>query len=55
MFDDLTLKILVDSLKISGHLAYPDVLKIGKERPGVILLDLGCCCELHNTIISDTD
>jgi len=30
-------------LKISRLPAYPHVLKLGKERNGAILLDLGCC------------
>ncbi|KAJ7589980.1 hypothetical protein C8J56DRAFT_1004084 [Mycena floridula] len=30
-------------LKISKLSGYKHVLKIGKERPGVILLDIGCC------------
>ncbi|KZT41365.1 hypothetical protein SISSUDRAFT_981979 [Sistotremastrum suecicum HHB10207 ss-3] len=31
------------TLKISRHPIYQDVLKLGKERPGAILLDIGCC------------
>lgn len=31
-------------LKISRYPFYKDVLKLGKERPGAILLDIGCCC-----------
>ncbi|TFY75585.1 hypothetical protein EWM64_g8429 [Hericium alpestre] len=30
-------------LKISRLPAYPQLLKLGKERPGAILLDIGCC------------
>ncbi|TFY77546.1 hypothetical protein EWM64_g6466 [Hericium alpestre] len=30
-------------LKISRLPAYPQLLKLGKEKPGAILLDLGCC------------
>jgi hypothetical protein len=31
-------------LKISNVPAYRDVLKLGKEREGALLLDIGCCC-----------
>jgi len=31
------------SLKISGLPAYDHVLKLGRERKGAILLDIGCC------------
>ncbi|KZS95907.1 hypothetical protein SISNIDRAFT_451556 [Sistotremastrum niveocremeum HHB9708] len=31
------------TLKISRYPFYKDVLKLGKERPGAILLDIGCC------------
>jgi len=30
-------------LKISRFAAYKEVLQLGRERPGAILLDLGCC------------
>ena len=31
-------------LKISKVPAYEDVLKLGREREGALLLDIGCCC-----------
>ncbi|KAF7979146.1 hypothetical protein HWV62_43389 [Athelia sp. TMB] len=31
------------TLKIAGQPVYQDVLKLGKEREGAILLDIGCC------------
>ncbi|KAF7969206.1 hypothetical protein HWV62_27999 [Athelia sp. TMB] len=31
------------TLKIAGQPVYQDVLKLGKERKGAILLDIGCC------------
>jgi len=31
------------SLKLANHHAYETVLKIGKERPNAVFLDLGCC------------
>lgn len=30
--------------------AYKDVLKLGRERPDEILLDLGACCELSTKL-----
>lgn len=32
-------------IKIARSPVYQDVLKLGRERPNAILLDLGCCCE----------
>ena len=31
-------------LVLARHFAYSQVLKLGKERKGAILLDIGCCC-----------
>lgn len=31
-------------LKISRAPVYKDVLKLGQEREGALLLDIGCCC-----------
>lgn len=36
----------IGSLKISRLPAYKQVLKLGQERWGAILLDMGCCCIL---------
>lgn len=30
-------------LKLNRFPAYQDLLKLGKERPGALFLDLGCC------------
>jgi hypothetical protein len=30
---------------ISRLFAYQDLLKLGRERDGAILLDIGCCCK----------
>jgi len=30
--------------KISRYPFYQEILKIGKERPGAVYLELGCCC-----------
>ncbi|KAF7979120.1 hypothetical protein HWV62_43337 [Athelia sp. TMB] len=35
--------LIQSSLKIAGQPVYQDVLKLGKEREGAILLDIGCC------------
>ena len=32
-------------LGITLHPLYKDLLKLGKERPGAIFLELGCCCK----------
>lgn len=42
----------VDSLKISRLPAYKQVLKLGQERQGAILLDMGCCCMLTSKRLS---
>ncbi|KZV95790.1 hypothetical protein EXIGLDRAFT_834076 [Exidia glandulosa HHB12029] len=39
----LTDIVLAPRLKISRFSAYQQVLQLGRERPGAILLDLGCC------------
>ena len=40
----ITLITSLTGLRFSKHSAYKTVLALGKERPGVILLDVGCCC-----------
>lgn len=36
-------RFVFTKLKISRFAVYDEVLKLGRERPGAILLDLGCC------------
>lgn len=37
-------------MKLSPRIpAYNYLLKLGEEREGAILLDIGCCCELPDT------
>ena len=34
-------------MRISGLRNYPELLRLGKERPDAIFLDFACCCERH--------
>ena len=31
-------------LNITTFPVYEHILKLGRERPGAVLLDIGCCC-----------
>jgi hypothetical protein len=53
--------LMCKRLKISKMPAYKQVLKLGQEREGALLLDIGCCCtsgvlhhvsELHKARVS---
>lgn len=37
--------------KVSKYPAYEAILKLGRERKGALLLDLGCCCASHGTFL----
>lgn len=39
----------IQRLKISRFPAYERILKLGRERPGALFLDIGCCCEFPLT------
>ena len=38
--------------KIARLYAYKDLLKLGKERPGALFLDIGCCvgCDVRKPV-----
>lgn len=44
ILDQRSMSHVVARLKISKMPAYKDVLKLGQERRGALLLDIGCCC-----------
>jgi len=44
-------KETVFSLNISSYSVYEHILKLGRERPDAVLLDLGCCCTSNNDIL----
>jgi hypothetical protein len=39
------------SLNISSYPVYEHILKLGRERPDAVLLDLGCCCTSNHDML----
>jgi len=39
-----TYSVTMPRLNVSTYSVYEHILKLGRERPNAILLDIGCCC-----------